>query len=626
MEIITTAPAATAAKSGNLGAGSASSSYSKSVMASRALQSTGMTSEVNISNLEKGDVFKGEITNLTGKSVTVSLGNGQTLAATLMDNVTLNIGNNLYFEVKENTGEKIYLRPLTDEKFSPENQTIEKSLQSAGLQLNEKNMAVVKELMDAGMPIDRSSIMKVLQQSLNNPNASIKTIVSLIRADIPVNDVSVEQFEQYKAHASNLNSQMENLTNQITNMYESLSSSESFAGDVLRFNQGIIDTFTTTTPGFEDPLPTLTLEQAFYMDQGEIESFNNFKGPALDAAGQPILAANGQAYPEGAVVLDSNGNPVVNPDGSVQVTEEFVNQIMKEHPELTKEQVMAGIKSGELLPDTNSFKNEIQNAFANQLRSLGINEDAIKMMLDPKNSAEDLMKAVHDFISNNSNLTDDQIKNFFSSKEYSVIVQSVVDHHFKMTPEQMKDKQSVDALFTRVAEESEKLADLAKNFSGGESMSDEARNMNRNLQFMEMLNDKYTFAQIPLSLSNQDANSELYVYTNKKTLSKDKKAASILLHLDMDNLGSTDIHVQLNGGKVNARFYLEDGRSVNVVSNNIGQLEEQISKLGLSLDTEVVKRPADKKQEVEDFEEDFLAKDAPVTHQAIKRYTFDMRA
>ncbi|MBQ4232260.1 MAG: hypothetical protein II699_03195, partial [Lachnospiraceae bacterium] len=97
MEIITTAPAATAAKSGNYNSASASSSYSKSVMASQALRSSGGVSEVNISALEKGDVFKGEITNLTGKSVTVSLGNGQTLAATLMDNVSLNIGNNLYF-------------------------------------------------------------------------------------------------------------------------------------------------------------------------------------------------------------------------------------------------------------------------------------------------------------------------------------------------------------------------------------------------------------------------------------------------------------------------------------------------------------------------------------------------
>ncbi|MBQ4232502.1 MAG: flagellar hook-length control protein FliK, partial [Lachnospiraceae bacterium] len=100
---------------------------------------------------------------------------------------------------------------------------------------------------------------------------------------------------------------------------------------------------------------------------------------------------------------------------------------------------------------------------------------------------------------------------------------------------------------------------------------------------------------------------------------------SVLLHIDMDNLGSTDIHVQLNGNKVTTRFYMEDNRSVNTVSMNIDQLEEKLNKLGLSLNSEVVKRETSKKEEVEDFTKDFLNKDIPET-QTIKRYTFDMRA
>ena len=155
-------------------------------------------------------------------------------------------------------------------------------------------------------------------------------------------------------------------------------------------------------------------------------------------------------------------------------------------------------------------------------------------------------------------------------------------------------------------------------------MGRQAQNMNENLQFIQMLNEKYTYAQIPLQLSNQDANSELYVYTNKKALSKDKKDIQVLLHLDMDHLGSTDVHVQLNGSRVTARFYLEDNRSMNTVKSHIDQLEQQIAGLGLTLSTEVVKR-MEKKEEVENIVEDFLAKDIP-GNQQIKRYTFDMRA
>ena len=263
MEIITTAAQAANAKSTLNNASTANASYSKSLMASRALMTGGRSNEVSISQLEKGDVFKGEITNMTGRNVTVSLGNGQMLSATVMDDVPLNIGNSLYFEVKENTGETVYLRPLTDEKFSPQNQTIERSLLSAGLQLNEKNMAVVKALMEAGMPIDRSSIMRILQQLVNHPNASIATIVSMTKVNLPITDGNLTQFEQYQNQDRALLGQIDTTVEQITSAYESLGEEEAFAGDIIRFNHGVLEAF---AKGADSSLSPLSLRNVFYME------------------------------------------------------------------------------------------------------------------------------------------------------------------------------------------------------------------------------------------------------------------------------------------------------------------------------------------------------------------------
>lgn len=626
MEIITTATAATAAK-GNTNANQnmANASYSKSLMASRALQSNGVNNEVNITQLTKGDVFKGEITNMTGRMVTVSLGNGQVLSATLMENVPINIGNSLYFEVKENDGERITIRPLLDEKFSPQNQTIEKSLQSAGLQVNEKNMAVVKELMDASMPIDRGSIMKILQQLVNYPKASISTIVSMVRCDIPITQENLNQFEQYQQHSGQLNSQMDSVINSITTVFESLGGEEMFAGECIRFNQVIVDTFTTTK--LEQPLPALLLQDAFVMEEGEIEGyFNRMDLMETDKEGQVVTDGNGNALPKGSVQMNEAGMPVLDKNGNYVFSENFVQQVLTENPELTREAVLTALRNGEYsLKGTSAFTNEIQSAFAEQLKTLGISEDAVKVMLDPNNTAEDLMKAIQDYVKHDSSLSDSAIKQFFSSREYTVLVESVAENHWKLTPEQVKSPEKVEQLFQRLAEQSSKLAMAGGSFSSaGEQMGQQAQNMNENLQFMEALNQKYTYAQIPLQLSNQDANSELYVYTNKKTLAKDKKDISVLLHLDMEHLGSTDVHVQMNGGQVSARFYLEDNRSMSTVKAHMAQLQEQIAGLGLNLTMEVVKR-IDKKAEVEDIVEDFLAKDIPSSQQ-IKRYTFDMRA
>ena len=39
-----------------------------------------------------------------------------------------------------------------------------------------------------------------------------------------------------------------------------------------------------------------------------------------------------------------------------------------------------------------------------------------------------------------------------------------------------------------------------------------------NIEFMNQLNQAYTYVQVPLKMSGQNANGELYVYTNKKNL------------------------------------------------------------------------------------------------------------
>jgi hypothetical protein len=318
--------------------------------------------------------------------------------------------------------------------------------------------------------------------------------------------------------------------------------------------------------------------------------------------------------------------PVLDADGNPQLTEEFLNQLSEKYPELSREELLAAVKDGSVRLTQTAMGNEIQEAFAEQLRGLGMSEDRIHDLLDPKRSAQDLLKSIQSYVENNNELTDAQIKHFFASKEYNVLIEQVAEQQWKLTPAQVKHPEEVEQFFTRLAEQTSKLATAMGGGFGdsGEQMGRNAQNMNENLQFIKDMNENYAYMQLPLQLRDQDANSELYVYTNKKSLHKDKKDVSVLLHLDMDHLGSTDIHVQLNGTKVNARFYLDDNRSITTVKNNIEQLQRQISSLGLSLDVEVVRR-TQKKAEVEDIVEDFMAKDIPSSQQ-IKRYTFDMRA
>ena len=144
--------------------------------------------------------------------------------------------------------------------------------------------------------------------------------------------------------------------------------------------------------------------------------------------------------------------------------------------------------------------------------------------------------------------------------------------------------------------------------------------MRQNMQFMDQINQQMIYAQMPLKLNNQNANSELYVYADKRKLAQKKDGISVILHLDMDHLGSTDVHVTLTGTNVNARFYLDDQTSVDIVAENITQLAKQVSDRGFSLTNEVIKRQP--QESINKVVDEIIDENA---ERSIKRYTFDAR-
>ena len=121
-----------------------------------------------------------------------------------------------------------------------------------------------------------------------------------------------------------------------------------------------------------------------------------------------------------------------------------------------------------------------------------------------------------------------------------------------------------------------------------------------------------------------DRNADLFVYMNKKRMQEKKEDVSALLHLDMEYLGPTDVHVSLRGTIVHTKFYVEDEESAKIIDAHMTQLEQAIAENGYSLTNEVIMReptlhPDTKKNAVvkEMFGDDI--------EKSVKRYSFDVR-
>ena len=137
------------------------------------------------------------------------------------------------------------------------------------------------------------------------------------------------------------------------------------------------------------------------------------------------------------------------------------------------------------------------------------------------------------------------------------------------------------------------------------------------------LNKNMTYFQMPVKFSKSEGNGELYVFTNKKNLAGKTDNISAMLHLDMDNLKSMDIYVNLSGGNnVSTNFVLETEELLDFVYQHIDRLNARLEKLGYNTHFEM-KVAADSSDRL-DFVKDFI--EAEARPAAGGQYIFDAKA
>lgn len=216
------------------------------------------------------------------------------------------------------------------------------------------------------------------------------------------------------------------------------------------------------------------------------------------------------------------------------------------------------------------------------------------------------------------------VKELFNLDGYKNILSQAVKTKFTLKPDSMSDPGKIDEVYKSLYEKTERLMQnfSSKGGTAGETLSEAAKNVQDRLDFMQNLNNMYAYAQIPLKMSSKEMNSELLVYLNKKRIQNKKDDVSALLHLDMEYLGPTDVHVSLKGGMVHTKFYVEDEQSAKILDEHMTMLERAVNEKGYSLTNEVITR-----NPTLDTDTNMVVKDMFKTdlEKSVKRYSFDVR-
>lgn len=554
----------------------------------KATENAGSKSPTDISSLKEGAVFKGEILDIVGEKVTIALENQSKLIARLQAGVELGVGDRLLFSVKENTANQLLIKPMFDSLYSAQTQVLEKALDMAGLSPTEKNFSAAKELMEAGLPVDKGNLVKMLSQSMKFPETSMQTLVSLHKMNIPITAENIAQFERYQSYEHQLTGDLLNTADGMAAFTEGFPKDTSAATLLDTANQ-ILDIF--ISEGNETVNPEMA--ETVLLDNVKIQTETLLNGTKKEGISENLQNRTADGLAE-------------------LTTEETVlsDQSVKEETSLNSNQIAEKFDIS---------KKDSMNLEA-QLQKAGIPSEKVNHIFKQSDSTEALLKNILQAL-NHAGGSEAAIRSMLDSNEFRQLFSEVIKKQWALNPKNMKEPKEIEELYNKILKQGKEFEDaVASNGGDTKNFQQSFQNTKQNMQFMEQLNQQMIYAQMPLKLSNKNANSELFVYADKRKLMQKSDGISVMLHLDMDNLGMTDIKVTLTGTNVNARFYLNDQESVDIVADNMNELAAQLSDRGFSLTNEVIKRTP--QESINKVVDEIIDENA---ERSIKRYTFDAR-
>lgn len=196
------------------GTKSSESASTESAAAENAGQ-TEQTAQINtinakyLASLLAGDTVTGVVNSMKDNQVILSLPNGENLFARLAQGAQVQLGQSMTFQVQENKGNFVALKPLFGD--AQQMVLVQKALEAAGLSANESNMAIVQELLARNMSIDAAMLNEMVKNNLKFPDASLGTMANLVKLNIPVTQENIEQYEAYTHYERNMAGQLDSL-------------------------------------------------------------------------------------------------------------------------------------------------------------------------------------------------------------------------------------------------------------------------------------------------------------------------------------------------------------------------------------------------------------------------------
>ena len=610
----------------------------------------------SLNEMSRGMIFEGTVSSVHGNQVKLALSNGQQILARLAGKFSFEQGQSVFFQVKNNDGGTIEIKPYTVDGEGA-NLTLMDALKAAGLPVDGSNLSMVNKMMEEQMSIDKVSLNQMYQLVQDNKEINVTTLVELKRLGIDINPVNAAQFENYSNDKQAITIAMDSLIDELPNalsaedlsMYKLVTQ----ARDVLNIvTDGLSENVIISNEGYD-----LKQYEAIMSDNQSApiakkhfniaELFESLNSVSGESQGIQIMQKLNSFLKIDNMLMQGNESVALNEsiasNEPVLLNESVSSNesVISNEPVLLNESVASNeqvtLQEAPEKTDTAIINKKVETAANtigcilsdNQIEEL--NEQVKKLLPDLQEnnislySKDSSVVGILNDIKNmleNTPANANALRHLFSGNAFRIMLREALEQQWMIKPGDLeKNPKKLDGLYDKIEKQITNMENILKASGTVNSKAEAlADNIRGNIEFMNQINEAYTYVQVPLRMNEKNASGQLYVYTNKKSMSDPDKELSAFLHLDLEHLGGTDVSIKMLHKKVTTNFYLDSDESYALVKQFMPVLEKRLQDKGYNCELNV---NSDSKQM--NFVDGFLKKDLPPTGQ-VHRYSFDMRA
>ena len=511
--------------------------------------------------VKNGSTLTGKVLSVTDtngeKIANIDLGNA-TISAKLSEGMGLKEGQILSFSVRGTGPNGVTITPLLENTSTY--QSTMKALMAAGLEVTGNSVQMVKEMMEAGLPIDKSSLLEMSKNLNTYSDTSVATLVEMKSLNIPINENNIEQYGNYKNYEHQVTMEMTEIIEELPKAFDSLMQSGNTSAAINLYGE-VLKAFAG-----EEVQAQISAVESSGSENAEMVETENSR-----------IAQQGMGDLDN-IVENMSGKEAINQEGSSNSLNSLNSENLAINHE-TSQNIQSNAAGKEPV--------KLSADFLDNLENIGISDKTIQnlqkdLLAGNQDATSQLFKELANAFEE-ADLSDPvelaSFKKLFSSDEYGKLLKENISNQWLLKPLDVEKKENIENLYQRLGVQAKALAESITNALGSEAkLAQSANNLSNNLDFMNQLNQMFQYVQLPLQMAGQNANGDLYVYRNKNKKMSEDGSVSAILHLDMESLGPVDVYVKLKDTRVTTNFYVADDSVIELLNDNIHILSERLEK------------------------------------------------